>query len=336
MDSPCIFTDFLAELGVPHTVWYSTRQFDTMTFKSLFGLSKLLQSYGIDNEALQVADKNRDLDALTPPFLARMKDNFVIVTDVGPSSVTFRDGLARNPLEQPRNAFCQDWSGIVLCAFPSAESSEPDFGTHRFTEIGNSLKKWVLMAAILFVVGYFFIANRIYSSWSTIALSVINLGGIYITYQLMLKSLNIHTAHGDRICSMLDRNGCHKVVSSSAGKFFGIFSWSEVGLAYFSVSFLGLIFFPEYIGFMALINACCCPFSFWSVWYQKYRARTWCTLCLITQACLWLDLAVYFFGGWFRQSWPPDIHFFILGSAYIITLLCLNAIDPAFDKNDKS
>lgn len=336
MTPGCIFTDFLAELGVPHTDWYSTRQFKNMTFQSLFGLSKLLESYGIENETVKVADKSRNLDALTAPFIARLTDYFVIVTDKDSSSVTFRDGLHKNQLTLPRESFCKDWTGVVMCAFPSEKSTEPAYASHKVTDIGQKLKKWVLIAAIVFVFGYFFIANRIYASWSTVALALIDLAGIYVSYHLLLKSLNINTPHGDRICGILDPNGCHKVVTSTAGKFFGIFSWSEVGLAYFSVSLAGLILFPEYIGFMALINACCCPFSFWSVWYQKYRVKTWCTMCLIVQALLWIGLAVYFFGGWFGQSWPPDIHFFILAAAYVIALFCLNAIDPAFDKTEKS
>lgn len=46
MKPASIFTNFLTELGVPHTRSYSDRRFEKMTFKSLFGLSKLLQSYG--------------------------------------------------------------------------------------------------------------------------------------------------------------------------------------------------------------------------------------------------------------------------------------------------
>ena len=88
MQRASIFSDFLTALGVPHTQWYSDAQFDAMTFKSLFGLSKLLQGYGIDGEALEVPDKNAALDALTVPYLAYLPGNFVIVTATDDSSVT--------------------------------------------------------------------------------------------------------------------------------------------------------------------------------------------------------------------------------------------------------
>lgn len=77
-----LFTRFLAVLGVLHTAPYSDAQFRSMTFKSLFGLSYLLSSYGIDNEAVRVADKS-ELVKIQPPFLAQTaKGVFVIVTGI--------------------------------------------------------------------------------------------------------------------------------------------------------------------------------------------------------------------------------------------------------------
>ena len=334
MGSTRIFSDFLSALGVPHTAWYSDRRFDTMTFHSLFGLSKLLQSYGVENEALEVADKPAALAKLTPPFLARMNDSFVIVTGIGPECVTFRDGISEDMRTQSRGYFASRWSGIVLLAYPDDGSSEPDYAAHRFTQFGNKAKKWVLLAAILFIFTYLFISNGIWSHVSTVLLTLIDLAGLFVTYELLLKSLNIQSDTGDSICGIIDRTGCHTVLGTSASKFFGLFGWSEVGFAYFGVSLLALLIFPQYIGYLALINACCCPFSFWSVWYQKYRAKAWCTLCLIVQGCLWLSLACYIFGGWFRYSFPIGWQLFVLGASYVTALLTINALMPAFDKNE--
>ena len=114
----------------------------------------------------------------------------------------------------------------------------------------------------------------------------------------------------------------------------GIFSWSEVGISYFGVTLATLLLFPQYTGYLALINAICCPFSFWSVWYQKYRAKAWCTLCLITQACLWLSLACYILGGWFRHAFPLRAPFFIIAVFYVTVLLAVNALSPYLKKNE--
>lgn len=328
-----LFSDFLTELGVPHTAWYSDGQFRSMTFKSLFGLSKLLDSYGIPNEAYMVADKAQALSAVTPPFLAQSATSFAIVTETAPGRVSYRDALRPGVHSVSTDEFCRKWTGVVLLAYPSADSREPDYAAHHFTEIGNRAKRWVLMAAALFVFVYLFISNGLYAHLSTVLLTAITLGGLYVTYQLVLKSLDIHTRHGDAICGIIDRNGCHTVLDTSASKFFGIFGWSEVGLSYFGVTLGCLLVFPQYTCWLALVNACCCPFSFWSVWYQKYRAKAWCTLCLITQGCLWLSLACYICGGYFAHVFPLRIQLLVLGATYLAALLGINAVMPLMDRH---
>lgn len=96
-----------------------------------------------------------------------------------------------------------------------------------------------------------------------------------------------------------------------------------------------LLIFPEYTGYLALCNLICLPFSFWSIWYQKFRAKAWCTLCLSVQAILWLLFFSYISGGWLKDSFPLSINFFVLGASYLAVLLLLNRVSPMIDKTDK-
>ena len=45
-----IYIDFLKELQVPYTSEWSTERFDSMSFKSLFGMQQLLKEYGVPSE----------------------------------------------------------------------------------------------------------------------------------------------------------------------------------------------------------------------------------------------------------------------------------------------
>ena len=328
-----ILSDLLADLGVPHTVAYSDRRFDRMTFKSLFGLAKELEGFGVDSEAYALADKETDLPRLTPPFLAHTPDGFVIVESIGGGNVSLRafDG----PAVVATPDFLRKWDGNVLLVFPREDAAEPGYRRHRFIELAMKARRWLLAAALAFVFVCGFVEAGLWRHLSTIFLTVISLAGLYVAYELLLKTYGIHSSRGDSICGIIDRSGCHTVLGTSAAKFFGIFSWSEVGFAYFSVTLAVLLLAPQHIGYLALGNACCCPFSFWSVWYQKYRAKAWCTLCLITQACLWLSLASYVFGGWFEGAFPLDINFFVICACYASVLLLLNALSPFFDRNEK-
>lgn len=335
MKPASIFTDFLADLDVPHTRQYSDECFADMTFRSLFGFSKLLESYGIPNEALDLPDKANDIHKLPVPFLARVGDSFVIVREVASNFVVIDDGVSDTSRSLPINKFMEKWSGVVLVAYPTHSSAEPCYCKHHLIDTAQRAKRWVLLAAAAFIFVYLFISNGIYAHVSTVFLTLIFGAGLYVTYELVLKSLNIHSDAGDSICGLIDRTGCHTVLSTKASTFFGLFGWSEVGFAYFSVSLGCLLVFPQYLPYLALINACCCPFSIWSVWYQKYRAKAWCTLCLITQGCLWGALICFLAGGWFRGAFPLYIEFFVLCASYVAALLAINAVTPLFDHNIK-
>ncbi|MDE6445231.1 MAG: hypothetical protein K2K64_12565, partial [Muribaculaceae bacterium] len=73
-----LISDYLTLLGVPHTAGYSGKRMATMPFQTLFGLSKLLQEYGIESEGYELTDKT-ELLKLTPPFLADTPAGVVIV-----------------------------------------------------------------------------------------------------------------------------------------------------------------------------------------------------------------------------------------------------------------
>ena len=78
-NQPCIFTDFLEVLGVPHTRRYSLGRFENMPFKSLFGMSKLLEEYGVECRGVKLDDP-AEITGLSVPFIASMGNGFVIVT----------------------------------------------------------------------------------------------------------------------------------------------------------------------------------------------------------------------------------------------------------------
>lgn len=327
-----IFSLFLESLGVPHTPEYSDDRFRNMTFKSLFGFSRLLKEYGIDNEAYQIADK-LEIDRLDTPFMAQGNQKFVIVTSVTPDSVTYL--TETGPVVSTRDNFFRRWNGVVLMAYPDENSIEPDYAAHRRAMIIDTAKKWILIASAAIIALYLFTSNSLYAGWSDVALLATNGAGLYVSYLLMLKTLNIKSRSADRACGFIETHGCDHVLSSAMSSFMGIFKWSEVGLAYFSVSLITLLVFPEYTNYLAFLNLFCLPYSFWSVWYQKTRAKAWCTLCLSVQALLWLSFFCYLGGGHIRDIFPLRPAVFILGLSYLTALLAINRLSPYFSNNDE-
>ena len=325
-----LLSDWLKCLGVKHTDNYTDSEFGKMAFHTLFGMKKLLEAYGVASAGLRL-DDNAQLEKLPRPLIVQTVKGLVIVTDVTADSVSY---LSQSVAETaPRDRFQQAMTGNVMVAFPTDESIEPEYHTHRFTDWANRAKTWVLAFGAVALFAYLFISNGLYTHISTILLTLINLAGIYITYLLVQKSAHIKNKHADAVCSVVEAGGCDDILSMSASKFFGIFGWSEVGFSYFSVSLLCLLVFPQYINYLAAINILCLPFSFWSVWYQRFRAQTWCTLCLCVQAMLWLLFFCYLSGGWIKNIFPLHIEFFVLGITYLTVMLGLNALMPLIDRN---
>lgn len=326
--APNIFIDFLQALRVPHTGPYSTRRFRSMPFRSLFGFSKLLAEYGVESSAYILGDK-AELTSITPPFLARTRPgNFVIVRSITPDAVGYQ--TEGEIFTIPLADFTALADGMVFLAFPTPGAAEPGYAAHRRMEILSRAKKWILFAILIAMGATLFIVNGLWQSWAAVAVLILDLVGLAMSVMLVLKSQGVHTRAADRVCGVLQQGGCDSVLSTRASTFFGLFGWSEVGLAYFSVSLVAILAFPAAWPALALCNLCCLPFSFWSIWYQKFRARAWCTLCVSVQCILWLIFFCNLAAGLISTSvlLPLGLPFFLLVAAYAAALLAINALSP--------
>lgn len=326
-----LICDYLDELGIPHTAGYSNEKYASMPFKTLFGLSKILETYGAKSEGYFLEDKSEFLK-LTPPFIASTHRGLTIVTAVNPTTVTY---LTQGVTEKlPAHEFMQAWDGNVLLSYPDADACEPKYALHRRLDFFTRAKKWVLLACGITLFLYLFISNSLYSHVSTVLVTLIDLGGLYFTFLLVQKSLNYHNIAADKVCGVLQAGGCDSILELKASKFFGLFGWSEVGLSYFSVSLGTMLLFPSMLPWLALCNVCCLPFTLWSIWYQRFKARKWCTLCVSVQVSLWLLFFCYLGGGWLHESWPPGPDFIMLGVSYVAVMLGINTLMP-FLQNDR-
>lgn len=326
-----LMCDYLQALGVAYTADYTKKRYREMPFQTLYGLTKLLEEYGVGSKGYHLSDKN-EIRKIKPPFLAKTVGGLVIVTSTTPETVDYlTQGVAESI---PREEFNKVWTGDVLLSFPTKESGEPHYAKHRNLQFLMQAKKWVLWACVAVLFTWLFIMNGLYRHVSTILISLIDIGGIFFTYLLVQKSLNIHNAAADRVCSVLQVGGCDSILETKASKFFGLFGWSEVGFSYFFVSLVTLLLFPCMLPWLALCNVCCLPFTVWSIWYQKWRAHKWCTLCVCVQCSLWLLFFCYLFGGWLKEAWPPSEAVVFMGILYLAVMLGLNALMPLIEKED--
>jgi uncharacterized membrane protein/thiol-disulfide isomerase/thioredoxin len=325
----------LGHLGVKYTTGYSEALYEQHPYKhTLFGISKMLSGYAIDNAGLRLNNKE-EIHRLPLPFIAQLHDDLAVVYKINDNYISYQQ--YENRITVSKDDFFNGWSGVVLLTDKTETSAEPEYAQNKRKELFKLVEKITLFFAIvvLMIVGY--LSHDLFSHVGVNILLAVNLTGIYVGYLLFLKQMSIQSSHADKICSLFKkRSNCNNILESPAAKFAGIIGWSEVGLGYFISNTILIIFFPPLIPWLALINICALPYTAWSVWYQKFRVRIWCPLCLIVQVLLW---AVFVTGLSFdfirRPEWVAN-DILITACIYAVPFLVVSLLAPVISTGRKT
>ena len=327
MKSTNIFTTFLTQLGVKHTNEYSNKVFNEHPHKyNLLGLSSLLSDYNIENEAYKINDKEENIKELPVPFIAHFGGNFVVVTKIKKDKVTYK--WNEKDINLDTDKFCKSWSGVALFAEPNENSREPEYKQHINSKVFEILKFTALSVISVLIFGYALFNNAANFSWWFFLSLILNLSGVYICWLLLQKQMNTQSKFGDKICTLFSRSDCNDILESPAAKLFGLISWSEIGFGYFISSIIILLFAPALIVFYVWIVAFSLSYTIWSIWYQKFKAKQWCVLCLIVQVIFLLTFAVNLFFSKFSIPEFSIFNIIALGCVYLLPTLIISILTP--------
>lgn len=281
-----LFISLLNLLNVRYTKSYAYKLYKEHPYKySLYGLSQMLHTYGIESAGIKVENKN-DLSQFESPFIAQLGNNFVLVKKNTSKEIEYqwRDKNIKSAI----NIFNKSWTGVVLLAECNEKTCEPNYKEHQKALIVSDLETYLLVGLVTMLLLFMYTSKYLYIDIGLSVSLLLNIIGIYIGYLLVQKQLHIYNSYADKICTFLKKGDCSNVLDSSAAKFMGLISWSEVGLSYFTSNVLLILLIPSLYSYLAVINLCTLPYSLWSIWYQKVKARQWCGLCLAVQLLLWL------------------------------------------------
>ncbi len=154
----------------------------------------------------------------------------------------------------------------------------------------------------------------------------VNIFGIGVSYLLLQKQLHIPNKFADKLCGLAKESHCEDVTQSDGATFLGLFKLSEIGTSFFGVNLIVLIFAPHYAPALSIIAAVVLPFSFWSIWYQKVKAKSWCVLCLLTLLLMWIQAGLYLVGGLYVCISTVFMPLALLCISYFITVFVINRI----------
>ena len=282
-----ILESYLTLLGVRFTESFTEQYFNEHPYKfSLYGISKMLFDYGVDNGATQIPDKEQNLSEIGTSFIAQFGGDFVAVYKVESEKVSFIWKGVNHVL--PAAKFIESWTGIVMLAETSEKSIEPDFKEQKKIEMLSHLKKVALISSLCLITFLAYIYKIYYTNLGVSLLLVVNIVGMYIGGLLLLKQMRIQSHYAVKICSLFKQKDCNNILESKAAKLFGTISLSEIGFGYFLTNLLLLLLFPASLPAIALLNILTLPFTLWSVWYQGAKVKQWCALCLIVLTLLWV------------------------------------------------
>lgn len=321
-----VLTAMLHYLQVNYTDEYANHLYDEHPYKyNMYGLSMMLSTYKIENMGIRIEDKSQ-ITELPLPFIAHVGNDFVTVYKVIGDKIYYigdtDKGIKR------LNNFNAKWTGNILLAQKTKKSEEPGFYINIKEDMPLYIKRTILFFLSTIVIPFFYFNNGLYKSLHYNCLLFLNIMGLYISYLLILKDLNIPNQYTDRICSWLKEGDCNSVLKSPASSFYGI-NWSEVGFSYFVSNLLILTAIPTLFFYYIVINFICLPYSLWSIWYQKKRIKKWCPLCLCVQVLLWIIFITNIYTtniAWISSITFKDIYLVI--NCYLIPYLLLDTIIP--------
>lgn len=329
-----IFLSLLKLLDVKYTTNFSYRYFNEHPHKyNLFGLSSMLTQYSIENVGIKLTDKS-DLFLIDTPFIAHIGSDFVVVEKIKETKIHYIQGDRKITVHL--DDFDKMWTGYILVTEPNELSIEPGYIKHKRKDVFSNIQVIVPLIFAVFLLMYSIVSLKSYLKISFILLFFINTVGVFIGYLLVLKQLKIQSNYADKFCSLFKHSDCNNILESDASKFLGFLGWSEVGFGYFISNIFILSFLPNFINYLAIINIATLPYTFWSVWYQKYRAKQWCPLCLLSIFLLWGIFLVNVISGNFHFSQFTFLNLLFVGGIYIIAVLGLNMLVPIIAKSNNA
>lgn len=265
-------------------------------YPSLFSLTEAFEKLNVPTTSYKIDQEQ--LYALDCGFIAFMNipgtgDDFVFVDRITDDTVTYFY-KTKKQIQVDKETFSKQFKDIILLAEPTNNSGDPDFRAKLKEEkqIINIAYCWKIFLAVI-VILLFSLRITAENKFFLAPIFITKVIGCLSTIFMLLFDLNSSNPFIKSLCGGANKKtGCDSVLQSNASKFLGI-NWSEIGFVYFmSSSIILLLPFIQYSNafeYIALLNLLVFPYIFYSIYFQLYVIKRWCTLCLIVQACLFLE-----------------------------------------------
>ncbi len=259
-------------------------------YPSFIGFSAILDSWKIPNMAVKITEK--ELSQIPYPAFAHIQSNesFVLLTGFDNDKISYYN--EKNVIvEEKLSIFSEKWSGKMLLAEPNENSGETTYKESKQKENLQKIENYIL-GSIICILLIFSVITASSAVELGVFLSVIF--GLTASVFLLINEFGTLPALVARMCHIGAETSCNAVTKSAQAKLLGWLSWSEIGFLYFFSNFLALFWCfstqktTEIIPILFIIATLTLPYTVFSVYYQAFVVKKWCTLCMIVLVSLWL------------------------------------------------
>jgi len=276
-----VAAEFLSHLKIPVSKRYVEQLISAHPdFPSLLSVSDVFKRLGVNHRVTRI-EKDKLADVEYPYLLPLDKGRGDVIL------IDSHDSLRKN------NNRLEEWGGVILVAESLKTTADKDNNV-LYTQEKNT-KTYALIASLAFalLLGLSLLTSF---SWISVALLALALCGLVIGYFLFAKELGIAYASVEAFCNTGKNSNCDVVLKSEVSLLGIKFSDAAVSYFLFQVVVLGFASLPAtqlaVISILAILSVLTLPIISFSIYYQYAVAKTWCRLCLVVIAILFLQAGV--------------------------------------------
>ncbi|MEL7148547.1 MAG: vitamin K epoxide reductase family protein, partial [Bacteroidota bacterium] len=254
-------------------------------FPSLRSVTDTLDYLEIEHLAISVPKEA--LDQLPDCFLAIIdtkgkEENSLVAAEKKGDAIVVHNVSDKKTMKQTE--FLEIWDGVVVAVEPNLEEkgAKPLRGLLTPEVVGIGI--------LLLLLGYVFGAQK--PPISTIAYLAASFAGLGVSVLILREEFGQGSKLVDRICNATQATSCQEVLSSKGAKFVGNYGLSDMGLIYFVTAIVAVIFGLVSLSFLTALNILAVPIILYTWFYQAFKVKKWCVLCLVLSAMLIAQLTI--------------------------------------------
>ncbi|WP_046756981.1 vitamin K epoxide reductase family protein [Kordia jejudonensis] len=284
-------------------------------FPSLAALSDTLNLFQVANAALHVHAS--EIDSLPTNFITKLKDtkedtlSYVETHDTNHEFIVYQNS---KKTIFSKEAFVKKWKGIV---FLVAENTALQKKLSSFTFI-HAVTLVCFLSFLALVKQHLLITEQfLFLLFPAI--------GFFLSVIALKHLFKIEHTIFNSFCHGATSENCSEIVHSTHWKFLDFINFSDVSITFFSFQIvLFFIFgfttnFDIFFQLQSIMLLAAVPILILSLYYQKFIAKKWCTICISIGGIILGELLYVFV---FHQNNTSEITFF----EYTVSVFSLGII----------